>query len=79
MPHEGEVIGRLRDGTEIKQMTDAEVESAGGKRHYRLVGHSHWCPAWFFGMRADNLAKEAAQFREAAMMITLHERRKAGG
>lgn len=76
MAYKGEVVGRLRDGTEVRQLTDAELEARGGKeRRYCIVGHSHWNPAWFFGKQADDLEREAKLYREAAMMIALHERR----
>jgi len=76
MAYEGEVIGTVSGGVEIRQLTDAEFATRGGQeRRYCLDGYSHWCPAWFFSRHADELEREAQMYREAAMMIDLHSRR----
>ena len=73
MGYEGEPIGTTSDGTEVRQLTDEEVAAAGGReRRYCLVGYSHWNPASFFGYYADELAKDACRYREAADIIARH-------
>jgi hypothetical protein len=79
MAYEGEVVAQLRDGTEIRRMTDAEVASSGSREppRYCIVGHSHWNPASSFAYEADRLEREAKLWREAAMVIELHSRHSA--
>ncbi len=67
MAYEGEHLGYLVDGTEVRQLTDEEAD--GRDRRYCIVGHSHWNPAYFFAHQAAELEKEAALYREAAALL----------
>lgn len=78
MPYEGEVIGLVKGGVEVRQLTDAELAASGDReRRYCLVGHSHWNPASFFSRHADELEREARLYREAGMGIEIHRRNAA--
>lgn len=79
MSYNGEVVAQLRDGTEIRRMTDAEVASSGSREppRYCIVGHSHWNPVSTFAYEADRLERKAKLYREASMVIQLHSRRNA--
>lgn len=69
MSYRGERIGVVL-GAEVRRLTDAERASRGGKGGlWRIVGHSHWCPDWFFAQRVDELEQELAIARAAAFMI----------
>jgi hypothetical protein len=75
MSYEGEVIGLVKGGVEVRQLTDAELAASGDReRRYCLVGHSHWNPASFFSQHADELEREARLYREAGMGIEIHRR-----
>lgn len=79
MAYKGETVALLRDGTEIRRITDAEVaeRGSGEPARYCIVGHSHWNPAASFSYEADRLEREAKLYREAAMVIELHARRSS--
>lgn len=69
MAYRGERIGVVL-GAEVRRLTDAESASTVDKEQlYRVVGHSHWCPDWFFAQRVDELEQELAVMRAAAFMI----------
>jgi len=67
MAYEGEHLGCLSDGTEVRRLTDEEMGR--WERRYCIVGHSHWNPASFFAWHAAELEREAALHREAAALI----------
>ena len=69
MSYRGERIGVVL-GAEVRRLTDAERASTASKEQlYRVVGHSHWCPDWFFARRVGELEQELAIARAAASMI----------
>jgi hypothetical protein len=67
MAYEGEHLGNLADGTEVRRLTDEEAD--GRERRYCIVGHSHWNPASFFAYQAAELEKEATLYREASALL----------
>jgi len=71
MAYEGEHLGYLSYGTEVRRLTDEEMRDQGAseERRYCIVGYSHWCPAWFFARHAAELEKEAALHQQAAALI----------
>lgn len=73
MSYEGFPIAHLRDGTEVRRLTETEVERRGEVR-YCVRGKSHWNPASFFVAEANRLAVLSQQMREAAMLIESYER-----
>jgi len=72
MAYEGEHLGYLSDGTEVRRLTDEEMSKRGEseERRYCLVGYSHWNPASFFALHATELGKEAVLYREAAALLS---------